>query len=181
MSSDSLTPFSYVILVLVGDDGAGAHDIRRMAERGAKLYWAAAPSQYYAEPKRLAKLGYLEAAKEPGRTNERTRYRLTQNGREALREWLRTPAPFPRIQNEAAVRLLVADLVPPDVLRSSLEALEREIDIQEQRLAEAQDVAGGLGHRERWLMINHRVSLRLLDAQRAWIAEVRDALDGPGT
>ena len=88
--------------------------------------------------------------------------------------------PFPRIQNEAAVRLLVADQAPPDVLRSSLEALERELDVQEQRLAEAQAVAGGLGHRERWLMINHRLSRRLLEAERAWIAEVRDALDGTG-
>jgi hypothetical protein len=70
----------------------------------------------------------------------------------------------------------VADLAPPDVVRSSLEALERELDVQEQRLAEAEEVAGGLGKRERWLVINHRLSRRVLDAQRAWIAEVRDAL-----
>ena len=47
-----LTPFSYVILVLVGRGGAGPHDLRRMAEIG-RVYWWAAPSQWYAEPKRL--------------------------------------------------------------------------------------------------------------------------------
>jgi DNA-binding PadR family transcriptional regulator len=149
-------------------------------ERGAKLYWAAAPSQYYAEPKRLAKLGYLEAAREPGRTNERTRYTLTDSGRDALRSWLATPMPFPRIQNEAAVRLLVADLAPPDVVRGSLDSLEHELDVQEQRLGEAEAAAGGFGDRGRWLTINHRLSRRVLDAQRAWIAEVRDALGDDG-
>ena len=62
-----------------------------MVERGRLLDWAG-ESQYYAEPRRLAKLGYLEAHKEAGRTRERTVYRLTDQGRRALQEWARTPA-----------------------------------------------------------------------------------------
>src|SRR3954454_7973332 len=53
-----LSPFSFVILVLVGRGGAGPHDLRRMAEDG-RVYWDAAPSQWYAEPKRLEAHGYL--------------------------------------------------------------------------------------------------------------------------
>jgi hypothetical protein len=34
MSSDQLHPFSYVVLVLVGGDGAGPHDLLRMARQG---------------------------------------------------------------------------------------------------------------------------------------------------
>lgn len=86
--------------------------------------------------------------------------------------------PFPRIQNEAAVRLLVADLAPPEVVRSSLDALDEKLDLQERRLDEAPDAAGSFGPRGRWLMINHRLSRRMIEAQRAWIAEVRAALDG---
>ena len=37
MSTASLTPFSYVILVLVGEGGAGPHDLVRMMRQGA---WA---------------------------------------------------------------------------------------------------------------------------------------------
>src|SRR5438270_33621 len=48
MSSETLTPFSYAILVLVGRGGAGAHDLVRMARQG-RIYAAAAESQYYAE------------------------------------------------------------------------------------------------------------------------------------
>ena len=43
------------------------------------LDWAG-ESQYYVEPKRLAKLGYLETRKEPGKTRERTIYTLTEKG-----------------------------------------------------------------------------------------------------
>ena len=83
MSSDTLTPFSHVVLVLVGEGGAGPHDLVRMAREG-RMYWDAADSQYYAEPKRLARLGYLTAEKRPGKTRERTFYMLTDKGREAI-------------------------------------------------------------------------------------------------
>ncbi len=82
--------FSYEILGLVGQGGAGAHDLLRLARRGRLLAWAG-ESQYYTEPKRLAKLGYLEARKEPGKTRERTVYTLTDKGLEALRGYAQTP------------------------------------------------------------------------------------------
>ena len=61
MSRDELTLFSYEILGLVGRTGAGAHDLLSWARRGRMLDWAG-ESQYYAEPKRLARLGYLAGA-----------------------------------------------------------------------------------------------------------------------
>src|SRR5919198_1973921 len=88
-----LSLFSYEILGLVGEGGAGPHDLLRMARHGRILDWAG-ESQYYVEPKRLAKLGYLEARKEPGKTHERTVYSLTEKGLEALREYAETPVTF---------------------------------------------------------------------------------------
>ena len=69
--STELTLFSYEVMGLVGREGVGPHDLLRMARRGRMLDWAG-ESQYYVEPKRLARLGYLEARKEPGRTRPRT-------------------------------------------------------------------------------------------------------------
>src|SRR5919202_193287 len=109
MSSDELSLFSYEILGLVGRTGAGAHDLLRMARRGRMLDWAG-ESQYYVEPKRLARLGYLDARKEPGKTGELTFYALTDKGLEALREWARTPVRFTPLKSEPLVRLLIADL-----------------------------------------------------------------------
>src|SRR6266513_3291458 len=91
--NNELTLFSYEILGLVGRGGAGAHDLLRMAQRARILAWAG-ESQYYVEPKRLAKLGYLNARKEPGKTRERTVYTLTEKGHEALRAWAQTAVHF---------------------------------------------------------------------------------------
>src|SRR6188508_2480020 len=93
LSRNELTLFSYEILGLVGRNGAGAHDLLRLARRGRMLDWAG-ESQYYVEPKRLARLGYLEARREPGKTRERTVYSLTALGLHALRTYAETPVRF---------------------------------------------------------------------------------------
>ena len=95
LSREELSLFSYEILGLIGSEGAGPHDLRQMVRRGRMVEWAG-ESQYYAEPKRLERLGYLEARKEPGKTRERTVYHLTEKGLQALREWAATPVPVGR-------------------------------------------------------------------------------------
>ena len=114
-----LTPFSYVILALVGRGGAGPHDLVRMMRRG-RVYWAAAESHYYSEPKRLERLGLLSSEKQPGKTRPRTHFMLTEAGLEALRDWASQPAAFPRIQHEMVVRVLSGDLVGNEALLESL-------------------------------------------------------------
>src|SRR5690349_752740 len=109
LSSDRLTPFSYCVLALVGEGGAGPHDLTRMMRQG-RIYWTAAESQWYAEPKRLEVLGYLRSEKRPGQTRERTHYTLTARGRKALRAWIAQPSALPRVQHEAIVRVLAGDL-----------------------------------------------------------------------
>lgn len=171
-----LTPFSYAVLVLVGRDGAGPHDLRRMAEIG-RVYWDAAPSQWYAEPKRLAAEGYLEARKTPGRTRERTHYTLTTRARDAIAEWVRTPAALPRIQNEPVVRLLAADLVDPRAVREGLDQMRGDLDEARAGIAEGLERLAALPHRAHLLEVNHRYALRLLTLQQEWLEEAEQALD----
>src|SRR5215211_5641802 len=116
MACPELSLFSYEILALVGREGAGAHDLLRLAKRGRMLAWAG-ESQYYTEPKRLAKLGYLSARKEPGKTHQRTVYTLTDKGLHALREFARTPVAFTPFKSDPLLRLLLCDLVGEDVTR----------------------------------------------------------------
>ncbi len=173
---ERLTPFSFVILVLVGREGAGPHDLRRMAHQG-RVYWDAAPSQWYAEPKRLEELGLLKAEKQPGRTRERTHYTLTAKGRRALEDWVRTPSPLPRIQNEPVVRLLAADLVDPSAVLEGLAAMRAEIEGALEEVARAREtIQPGLAHRAHLLDVNHRYAEQLLRIQSEWLDEAEQAL-----
>jgi PadR family transcriptional regulator, regulatory protein AphA len=175
MSRDDLSLFSYEILGLVGRGGAGPHDLLRMARRGRLLDWAG-ESQYYVEPKRLAKLGYLEAHKAPGKTRERTVYTLTRQGLEALREWAQTPARVTPVKSEALVRLLVADLVGEAPTRESIAALREDIADLSRRLDDSEASAESLPHRRKYLLLVLGFLRRLLELHLEFVDEVEREL-----
>jgi DNA-binding PadR family transcriptional regulator len=152
MSSDELSLFSYEILGLVGRGGAGAHDLLRMARRGRILDWAG-ESQYYTEPKRLARLGYLDARAEPGKTRARTVYTLTTRGLEALRAYGATPVGVTPLKSEPLLRLLIADLVGEATTRESLATLREDVADILERLDESDETAAALPHRSTYLLM----------------------------
>ena len=176
MSNDELSLFSYEILALVGRGGASAHDLRRLAQEVRMVAWAG-ESQYYVEPKRLARLGYLDAAKAPGRTRERTVYTLTDQGRAAIGEYARTPARFTPFKSDALLRLLLADLAGEGATRASLVALRAELDALEAQLDAAAAGAEALPHRARYLGLAQGFLRDLLDLHRGLIDEVERELD----
>jgi PadR family transcriptional regulator AphA len=175
LSTKALTRFSYVVLTLVGQGGAGPHDLVRMARTG-RVYWDAADSQWYAEPKRLEALGYLASRKEPGRTRPRTHYTLTDQGRRALEEWMEEPASFPRIQHEAVCRLLAADIVGEEAALDSLRALRGEIAEISARLDAGEAAADTIPNRADYLHLNHRLGHRIVQAHAEWLDEVEREL-----
>jgi DNA-binding PadR family transcriptional regulator len=146
-----------------------------MARRGRILDWAG-ESQYYVEPKRLAKLGYLEARVEPGKTRERTVYTLTDEGIEALREWARTPVGFTPLKSEPLLRLLIADLVGETSTRESISALRDEVTELLARLEETEANTTTLPHRRKYLLLVVGFLRRLLELHLDLVEEVEREL-----
>src|SRR5919197_2639843 len=175
LSSSKLSLFSYEILALVGREGAGPHDLLRMAQRGRMRAWAG-ESQYYTEPKRLAKLGYLSARKEPGKTRQRTVYTLTDKGLRALRDYARTPVTFTPLKSEPLLRLLICDLVGEDVTRESLATLREDLEDLHARLDESDRRASKLPHRAKYLLLATGFLRRYLDLHAELIDDVEREL-----
>ena len=170
-----LSLFSYEILGLVGPTGAGAHDLLQMARRGRILDWAG-ESQYYVEPKRLARLGYLTARTEPGKTRPRTVYTLTDKGREALSEWARTPVRFSPVKSELLLRLLIADLVGEAVTRESISTIRGDINDLFDRLDESEAHATALPSRTKYLLLVFGFLRRLLDLHLEFVDDLEREL-----
>ena len=179
MARDELSLFSYEILGLVGREGAGPHDLLRMAQHGRILDWAG-ESQYYVEPKRLAKLGYLEARQEPGKTRRRTVYSLTRKGLTAVEEYARTPVTLTPVKSEALLRLLLADLAGEDVTRESLMTLREDIADLTPRLRESAEAAEALPHRRKYLLLVNRFLERLVELHLELVDEVERELRPSG-
>jgi DNA-binding PadR family transcriptional regulator len=175
MSAFELSLFSIEILGLVGRDGAGPHDLLRMAKQGRMLAWAG-ESQYYTEPKRLAELGYLAARKEPGKTRERTVYTLTDKGMQALRHYARTPVAFMPFKSDALLRLLICDLVGDQVTRESMATLRDDIADIQHRLDDAEARAAQLPHREKYLLLVNGFLRRLLELHLEFVDDVEREL-----
>jgi DNA-binding PadR family transcriptional regulator len=170
-----LSLFSYEILGLVGPTGAGAHDLLRMARSARILDWAG-ESQYYVEPKRLAKLGYLAARQEPGKTRPRTVYTLTGKGLEALGEWARTPVRFTPVKSELLLRLLIADLVGEEVTRESITTIRDDISELFTRVGEAEVRAAALPSRTKYLLLVHGFLRRLLNLHLEFVDDLEREL-----
>jgi DNA-binding PadR family transcriptional regulator len=143
---------------------------------GAPGFAGAGESQYYSEPKRLAKLGYLSARKEPGKTRERTVYTLTEKGQRALAAYARTTVAFTPVKSDALLRLLICDLVGEEVTRESMATLRDDI---QRRLDDSEQTARAFPHRERYLLLVTAFLRRLLELHVTLVDEVERELAKP--
>ena len=133
-------------------------------------------SQYYVEPKRLARLGYLVARKEPGKTRQRTVYELTDKGREALVAWARTPVHFQPFKSELLLRRDGHGPRRRGRRRDSVGTLRADIADLRTRLDEGVASAELLPHRRKYLlMVNDRLR-ELLDLHLRWVDEIEREL-----
>ena len=171
MPKNQLTPRTRFSAWSAGT-GAGAHDLLRLARRGRMLDWAG-QSQYYTEPKRLAKLGYLEGAEGAGQDDASGPiYTLTDKGQQALREYARTPVSFTPLKSEPLLRLLITDLVGEAVTRESMATLRDDIADLAARLDDGEATAELLPHRRKYLMLVIDFLRKYLDLHLELVDEV---------
>jgi DNA-binding PadR family transcriptional regulator len=155
----TLAPLSYLVLGLIERAGSATpYELKQMAASLSGL-WDLRHDQVYREPERLAELGLLSETREEG-GRRRRRFRVTAEGRSALREWLRTPiADFTELRDPGLLQLFLgADPAP---------LARRQSGIHEERLREYEELAAsltpeapegvrlsleaGLGHEREWV------------------------------
>ena len=91
MQEPTLTPTSYIVLGLLSWAGeATPYRLKEMVARSVGHFWSLQHAQLYTEPERLARGGYLTEEREE-RGRRRKRYRITDKGRQALRDWRAEP------------------------------------------------------------------------------------------
>jgi PadR family transcriptional regulator AphA len=132
-----LTQTSYVVLGLVARAGeATPYDLKQFVTATIGGFFSIPHSQLYAEPERLAQAGHLSERRE--RTGRRRKhYSVTEKGRKALREWLRTPTEELYELRDPGLLKLAFGADPKALATAQLAAHER-------RLQELRDLASVL-------------------------------------
>lgn len=106
--------------------------------------------------------------------------RLTERGTEAIREWMKEPVRFSRIQLEPAWRLLAADIAGDEQVLASLGALRAQIAELFEQLDAGEEIAHTIPHKERYLLLNHALARRIVQAHAEWLEEVERELEDSG-
>ena len=118
----ALTTTSFAILGLLAIRPWTTYELAVQMERTLNRVWPRARSRLYEEPKKLVAHGLAVATKESIGRRPRTVYTITQQGRDALAEWLRTPGEGPSLEFEQHLKLFFADFGTRDDALAQLAA-----------------------------------------------------------
>jgi DNA-binding PadR family transcriptional regulator len=108
-SARGLTTTSYSILGLLAVRPWSTYELTRQMDRGLGRFWPRATSKLYEEPKKLAAQGLAVATPEQVGRRSRTVWSITDEGRRALAEWLRTPGAGPVLEFEQLLKVWFSD------------------------------------------------------------------------
>ena len=109
------------------------YDLKKWADKSLGFfYWSPSFSQIYSELKRLERAGYVTSRTVPQATGNRDKriYAITEEGREAVRDWARgAPVEPPVLKHGVMLRLWLGHLLEPgragEVLREHQAYAER--------------------------------------------------------
>lgn len=109
-----LSNTAYVILGALYERTRSGYDIKSFADSSTRHFWAVSYGQLYPELKRLLDAGLIEASDQPTGSRQRTLYRLTPLGADALAGWVSdTSSRSCELRDEMLVRLFFSDAVEP--------------------------------------------------------------------
>lgn len=106
---EGLSTTSYAVLGLLSLRSWTGYELAQQGRRSLRFCWPKEDSVLYEEPRRLVARGLASAVRERNGGRSRNRYEITDEGRQALREWLGEPSSPPRIELEPCLRVLFAD------------------------------------------------------------------------
>jgi len=102
--SSELPAGDHIFLAFLLWGPASAYDIKKTMAISVSYFWSAAHSQVYQQATRLLRDGYIKEREAPGGRRKRI-LSLTPKGRRVVNEWLRSPASFPELRDEALAKL----------------------------------------------------------------------------
>lgn len=175
-----LTRFDHLVLSLTGLTGVTPYELEQVCS-ALGLSFGYSRSHLYATPERLKRRGLVRSEKEPGSTRSRTRYALTDDGVQAVVEWLKSPAPTLALEEEIFARLAGGgDHVLYRDLANSLEASR---ELTEERLDDLEHLRRAMGRQYTDVPEKLAIELKLdlLRAYSRWIVRATKQLNRPGT
>ncbi len=104
-----------------------AYELTAQMRRALRWAWPRTEANLYNEIRQLAPRGLARATEEESGGRTRTRYEITDAGREALTAWLDTEPGLAQLQFETLLRLFIADQGDREQLLAAVHSSRRQI------------------------------------------------------
>lgn len=122
----------HAILVLLETEPSSGYDLVKQFKESLGYFWNASHQQVYQQLKRMTEVGWLEFEHEPQADKpDRKVYRVTPEGRAALKKWLAEPAKPNKINDALLVKLFAGTSTEMPVL---IEEIRRHYGIHRHTL-----------------------------------------------
>ena len=133
MSTERLTPTSYLVLGLLAREGPSTpYDLEQHVKATLGNFWSFPHTLMYSEPPRLGALGLVTETREAEGRRRRV-FAITPEGTSALGAWLDRPSSAPtELRDPGLLQLFFADMASDDAKRR---LAERRLAIHEAKLA----------------------------------------------
>ena len=110
-----LSRTAYVVLGMLRLGQRTGYEIKSLVDVSTRFFWAASYGQIYPELARLEKLGLVKGARDDSDGRRRKVYELTEDGEQALHDWLTSSDPLVReLRHEGALKLFFSDVLEPE-------------------------------------------------------------------
>jgi PadR family transcriptional regulator, regulatory protein AphA len=127
-----LSPTAYVILGMVSREPRTGYEIKAAVDNTTRFFWAASYGQIYPELKRLSEAGLVEGVDASQGDRKRTRYAITPDGEQELKDWLRRPPQTTEMREEGLLKLFFSGVLKPAEGVETLRAMrQRRLELSE--------------------------------------------------
>lgn len=163
---------AYAVLGLLSWGPRSPYDLAQFAAQSIANFWNISKSQVYGEVERLAGLGYIEGeAVEQQGAPDKTIYKMTPSGEDALDTWLADPSFDPqRFRSGFLVKVFFGHRMPDHVLEELINRSRREWQSAIDQLRPVVERVPS-GSQFRYAFATARLGLKMSEAGLAWADE----------
>ena len=124
-----LNPSACLILGMLRAGVDTGYAIKRAVDQSTRFFWATSFAQVYPELARLEDQGYITGRVDAQGRRLRKTYRVTEKGKQALDDWLRSATlPGFEFRDEGLLRLFFADALPAEDAIALVTRLREQAD-----------------------------------------------------
>lgn len=162
----------YLILGLLSERPMTGYDIKKEVHGALAAVTSASYGTLYPTLHRLLTERAVEVNEVPqkGRPSKKV-YRITEAGRDDLRQWLNQPAASDQVKREFLLKLYLAKDMPPEGLRGLIVSRRSEIEATMRTL---QDEKNGVSNTYQAWVVDY--SLSLCEAEIDWLQQLEDRI-----